>query len=56
MADQNIQMTQRNATNTAWDNQYPKTLASNVSVVDDTTTTKYVLGINNGLLYIKVAV
>lgn len=30
MTDKNIQMTQRNSDNTAWDNLYPKTKASNV--------------------------
>jgi hypothetical protein len=32
MADKNIQMTQRNASNTGWDNLYPITKASNVQV------------------------
>jgi hypothetical protein len=32
MADKNIQMTQRNSTNTGWDNLYPITKASNVQV------------------------
>ena len=36
MADKNIQITQRNADNTAWDNVYPKTKASNV-IADDGT-------------------
>lgn len=37
MADKNIQMTQRNAGNTAWDNLYPKTKAANVNMADGTT-------------------
>jgi len=32
--DKNIQMTQRDATNTAWDNLNPKTIAANISVAD----------------------
>ncbi|MBE2923898.1 hypothetical protein HPJ95_05045 [Anoxybacillus flavithermus] len=32
MADKNIQMTQRNTSNTGWDNLYPITKASNVQV------------------------
>lgn len=36
MADKNIQITQRNAENTAWDNVYPKTKVSNV-IADDGT-------------------
>ena len=36
MADKNIQITQRNADNTAWDNVYPKTKASNVIANDGT--------------------
>jgi hypothetical protein len=32
MADINLQMTQRNAANTAWDNLYPKTRATNVEM------------------------
>lgn len=36
MADKNIQITQRNADNTGWDNVYPKTKASNV-IADDGT-------------------
>lgn len=38
MADKNIQMTQRNATNDGWDNLYPKTKAANVVAADGTTT------------------
>ena len=44
MADINLQMTQRNAGNTAWDNLNPKTKAANVimadaSTVEDSVTT-----------------
>ena len=38
MADKNIQMAQRNATNDGWDNLYPKTKAANVVAADGTTT------------------
>ena len=31
MADKNIQMTQRNATNDGWDNLYPKSLIGNIT-------------------------
>ncbi|MCB2354332.1 hypothetical protein [Clostridium estertheticum] len=34
MADINLQMTQRNEDNTAWDNLNPKTIGANVSIVD----------------------
>ena len=34
MVDKNIQMTQRNATNDAWDNLNPKTKAANVFMAD----------------------
>lgn len=34
MADKNIQMTQRNSANTAWDNIYPITKATNVNTAD----------------------
>ena len=37
MADKNIQMTQRNAANTDWDNLNPLTKASNVKFADGTT-------------------
>jgi hypothetical protein len=36
MADISIQMTQRNAANTAWDNLNPKTIGANVSLADTT--------------------
>lgn len=38
MADKNIQMTQRNATNDGWDNLYPNTKGANVTAADGTTT------------------
>jgi hypothetical protein len=34
MADKNIQMTQRNVSNTGWDNLYPITKAENVLTQD----------------------
>lgn len=37
MADKKIQMTQRNATNDAWDNLYPKTTGDQVVASDGTT-------------------
>ena len=37
MADINLQMTQRNAGNTAWDNLNPKTKAANVIMADTST-------------------
>lgn len=34
MADKNIQMSQRNADNTGWDNLYPKSKAAIISTAD----------------------
>jgi hypothetical protein len=42
MADENIQMGQRNANNTAWDNLYPITKAENIIANDTDTLSKYV--------------
>ena len=42
MADLNIQMTQRNAANTAWDNLNPKTIAGNVTAISGETIETHV--------------
>lgn len=41
MADKNIQMTQRNASNTGWDNLYPITKAENVLTQDGSNLAAY---------------
>lgn len=38
MADKNIQMTQRNADNTGWDNLYPITKDNNAIITDPNAT------------------
>ncbi|MBU3153889.1 hypothetical protein [Clostridium estertheticum] len=52
----NIEMRERNANNTGWIIEHPKTTSKNVDTVDDTTGTIFQLGINNGILYIKAVV
>lgn len=47
MADKDIQMKQRNATNNAWDNLFPKTKASNVN----TGTLPGIVAANNNTSY-----
>jgi len=49
MADKNIQMTQRNASNTGWDNLYPITKAENVLTRDGSNLAAYLY--NNFQIY-----
>ncbi|BAD74830.1 MULTISPECIES: hypothetical protein [Geobacillus] len=49
MADKNIQMTQRNASNTGWDNLYPITKAENVLTQDGSNLAAYLY--NNFQIY-----
>lgn len=53
--DKNIQMTQRNAANTAWDNIFPKTKAANVTTAGGSDVETALADITNNQLPLKAA-